>query len=245
MDDTQDDFVGEFEAKRANDGYGLVMDKGSAEKQEMAEVFDAPDVGTMMAGDEGEDAGAQIAMDDAPEAGAGPGVDVTQVASATAEATALPAIEDKAVESQQPAKTMSFGEAFKAARAAGEKVFKWNGKSYTTALKSEKPTQRIKPQPKPVEQPVEEAPAEIAKAVFTLKESDNGIGPDLTMRPKPDARGIYEGAAIGPNTRRELAAKIDRATNAKVTPMTVTGEDGAQRPARSVAELMAARKAAQ
>lgn len=246
MDDTQDDFVGEFETKRSSDGYGLVMDKGSAEKQEMAEVFDAPDVGTMMPAenDAGEDAGAQTAMDDAPEAESGPGVDVTPVASATAEATALPAIEGKAVESQQPAKTMSFGEAFKAARAAGEKVFKWNGKSYTTALKSEKPTQRIKPQPKPVEQPVEEAPAEIAKAVFKL-ESDNGIGPDLTMRPKPDARGIYEGAAIGPNARRDLAAKIDRATSAKVTPMTVTGEDGAQRPARSVAELMNTRKAAQ
>lgn len=247
MDDTQDDFVGEFEVKRANDGYGLVMDKGSAEKQEMAEVFDAPDVGTMMPGDEGEDDGAQIAMDESPEAD--PGVVVTPVASATAEATALPAIEGKAVESQQPAKTMSFGEAFKSARAAGEKVFKWNGKSYTTALKSEKPAQRIKPQPKPqqVVPPTEEeaTPAEIAQAVFKPEESGSGIGPDLTMRPKPDARGIYEGAVIGPNTRRELAAKIDRAKNAKVTPMTVTGEDGAQRPARSVAELMNARKAAQ
>lgn len=243
--DTEDAFIEKFESERSNDGYGLVMDKGSAEKQEMAEVFDAPDVGTMMPGDEGEDDGAQIAMDESPEADHG--VVVTPVASATAEATALPAIEGKAVESQQPAKTMSFGEAFKSARAAGEKVFKWNGKSYTTALKSEKPTQRIKPQPKPVEQPVEEAPAEIAKAVFKLKESDNGIGPRLNpaMQPRPGARGIYEGAAIGPNTRRELAAKIDRAKNAKISPMTVTGEDGAQRPARSVAELMNARKAAQ
>lgn len=182
---------------------------------------------------------------------ASPGVEVTPVASATAEATALPAIEEKAVEQQQPVKTMSFGEAFKAARASGEKVFKWSGRSYTTALKSEKPAQRIKPQPKPqqVVQPTEEeaTPAEIAQAVFKLEESDSGIGPDLNpaMRPRPGARGIYEGAVIGPNTRREIAAKIDRAKKAKIVPMTVTGEDGAQRPARSVAELMSARKAAQ
>ena len=245
--DTEDAFVEKFESERSNDGYGLVMDKGTAERQEMAEEFDAPDVGTMIPTDDAdEDVGAQIDM-----AEASPGVEVTPVASATAEATALPAIEEKAVEQQQPVKTMSFGEAFKAARASGEKVFKWNGRSYTTALKSEKPAQRIKPQPKPqqVVQPTEEeaTPAEIAQAVFKLEESDSGIGPDLNpaMRPRPGARGIYEGAVIGPNTRREIAAKIDRAKNAKIAPMTVTGEDGAQRPARSVAELMSARKAAQ
>lgn len=245
--DTEDAFIEKFESERSNDGYGLVMDKGTAERQEMAEEFDAPDVGTMIPTDDAdEDVGAQIDM-----AEASPGVEVTPVASATAEATALPAIEEKAVEPQQPVKAMSFGEAFKAARASGEKVFKWNGRSYTTALKSEKPAQRIKPQPKPqqVVQPTEEeaTPAEIAQAVFKLEESDNGIGPALNpaMRPRPGARGIYEGAVIGPNTRREIAAKIDRAKNAKISPMTVTGEDGAQRPARSVAELMSARKAAQ
>lgn len=248
MDETQDNaFIRKFEDERSGDGYGLVMDKGTAERQEMAEEFDAPDVGTMIPVDDAdEDVGAQIDM-----AEASPGVEVTPVASATAEATALPAIEEKAVEQQQPVKTMSFGEAFKAARASGEKVFKWNGRSYTTALKSEKPAQRIKPQPKPqqVVQPTEEdaTPAEIAQAVFKLEESDSGIGPDLNpaMRPRPGARGIYEGAVIGPNTRREIAAKIDRAKKAKIVPMTVTGEDGAQRPARSVAELMSARKAAQ
>jgi len=38
-----------------------------------------------------------------------------------------------------PAKTQSFGQAFKAARAAGDKTFDWNGKSYTTQIAGEKP----------------------------------------------------------------------------------------------------------
>ena len=55
MADTEDDFIEKFESERASDGYGLVMDRGTAEKQEMAEAFDAPDAGTKMPENEGDD----------------------------------------------------------------------------------------------------------------------------------------------------------------------------------------------
>lgn len=44
---------------------------------------------------------------------------------------------DKPAAAAAPAKPMSFKEAFAANRKAGAKVFEWNGKKYTTALKSE------------------------------------------------------------------------------------------------------------
>lgn len=44
---------------------------------------------------------------------------------------------DKPAAAAAPAKPMSFKEAFASHRKAGAKVFEWNGKKYTTALKSE------------------------------------------------------------------------------------------------------------
>lgn len=255
MADTEDAFVEKFESERSNDGYGLVMDKGSAEKQEMASEFDdAPDEGAMAvedSGDDAEDFMTNLTPDAAPVEVGGP------MAVASIEATDLPPIvEATPTTAAIPKKAtstdgMTFGQAFKTARADGKSVFTWRGKSFSTKLKSEVAEKRRAATPV-VEQAADEAiePAPDAVPPQTAPsqaESTSGIGPRLNpaMRPKPDARGIYEGAVIGPNTRRELAAKIDRAKNAKVTPMTVTGEDGAQRPARSVAELMNARKAAQ
>ena len=259
MADTEDDFIEKFESERASDGYGLVMDRGTAEKQEMAEAFDAPDVGTKMPENEGDD-DQDPSIELPSTAPATAEAESMPVAQAVAVGVALPPLDEAEAEAAKPApeKSMSFGEAFKAARAAGKKDFSWinpkTGKSqkFTTKLKSE--VVRPKAMPAPVaDQPKESAASEPLpdgappQAALVQKESTSGIGPRLNpaMQPRPGARGIYEGAAIGPNTRRELAAKIDRARNAKVTPMTVTGEDGAQRPARSVAELMSARKAAQ
>jgi hypothetical protein len=44
--------------------------------------------------------------------------------------------------------TNSFGDAFKEARAAGDKTFMWKGKSYTTEVASEKPKSTVKQQEK-------------------------------------------------------------------------------------------------
>ena len=262
MADTEDEFVEKFESERSNDGYGLVMDKGAAERQEMAGEFDdAPDIGTMDgdgdSGDDAEDFASEIAPQSAPESSQ---VEVgAPMEAASIEVAELPPLKGSATASaataqKQPA--LSFGEAFKAARAAGKKDFSWTNpktgkaQTFTTKLKSEAA------RPKAMSAPATDQPEESAaskplpdaappQAALVQKESTNGIGPRLSpaMQPKPGAHGIYEGAAIGPNTRKQVSEAIDRAKNAKATPMTVTGEGGEQRPARSVAELMAARKA--
>ena len=181
--------------------------------------------------------------------------------AASIEVAELPPLEGSATASaataqKQPA--LSFGAAFKAARAAGKKDFSWTnpktGKSqkFTTKLKSEAARPTAMPAPVVDQSPESAASKPLPdaappQAAPVQKESTSGIGPRLNpaMQPKSGSRGIYEGAVIGPNTRKQVSEAIDRAKNAKVTPMTVTGEDGEQRPARSVAELMNARKAAQ
>lgn len=253
MTGNEDDFVGEFETKRANDGYGLVMDKGSAEKQEMAQQFDAPDVGTMEPeAAEAEDpvqappapVGGEVPVADSLDAGesvvdAAPAV-TSPVAESTVKGEVLPAAE--------PVKGMSFGEAFKKYRDAGEKTFPWTnpktGKTsiYSTALKSEKA--KSLPKAAPVAAPAEEpTPQAIAVEVFRLQDepapatgparSTGGIGPDLNpaMQPKPGSKGIYANVGVS-------------APQKQVAPINVTGKDGAARPAESVAEVMAARKGA-
>lgn len=261
MTGNEDDFVGEFETKRANDGYGLVMDKGSAEKQEMARNFnDEVEVGSPMAEPEIETAdlpmaaggiydevapgseadkalGGEVATADSlgegeTVVGSADPVVSSPVTESTVKAEALPAAEAD--------KGMSFGEAFKAARAAGKKAFDWNGKSFTTALKSEK----AKPLPKaaPVAAPAKEpTPQAIAEAVFKDEpapatgpaRSTGGIGPDLNpaMQPKPGAKSIYANVGVS-------------APQKQVAPINVAGKDGSSRPAESVAEVMTDRKGA-
>ncbi len=254
------DFVGEFETKRANDGYGLVMDKGTAEKQKMAEVFNAPDVGTMDTTAEEEEPAAPAldvpAESETPTAGEVATADSlgegeTIVGSAdpvVGGPIAESAVKGEALPAAEPVKGMSFGEAFKKYRAAGKKDFPWTnpktGKTsiYSTALKSEK----AKPLPKaaPVAAPAEEpTPQAIAVEVFRLQDepapatgparSTGGIGPDLNpaMQPKPGAKGIYANVGVS-------------APQKQVAPINVTGKDGNARPAESVAEVMAARKGA-
>lgn len=252
--DTEDAFIEKFESERSNDGYGLVMDKGTAERQEMAEVFDAPDVGTMAvedSGDDAEDFMTDLASDAVPVEVGGPmAVASIEVTDLPPIAEAAPAAAATAPKKADSTDSITFGQAFKTARADGKSVFTWRGKRFNTKLKSEIVKKRAAAPvvEQATDEAIEPAPGAVPpQRAHSQAESTSGIGPRLNpaMQPKPDARGIYEGAVIGPNTRRELAAKIDRAKNAKVTPMTVTGEDGAQRPARSVAELMNARKAVQ
>lgn len=257
MTGNEDDFVGEFETKRSNDGYGLVMDKGSAEKQEMAANFDEePEVGKPMevpeigatdlpglTGDAGDEMAPGSEADKALN-GAVPAADSLDAGESVADAPAVTApVKESAVKAEalpaaEPAKGKSFGEAFKAARANGEKDFPWNGKIYSTALKSE-----VSKAIKPKVAPIKAAPAKdmsVAEEVFSEPEvpagparSTGGIGPDLNpaMQPKPGAKGIYAGAGVS-------------APQKQVAPINVTGKDGNARPAESVAEVMAARKGA-
>lgn len=86
----------------------------------------------------------------------------------------------------EPAKPTTFKEAFAAARKSGLKVFDWNGKKYTTELKSDK-----KPMQKAVEAAVDKSvppPATFPKEPPAKK----GMGPALTMLPKEGAPSIYE-----------------------------------------------------
>ena len=253
MTGNEDDFVSKFENERSNDGYGLVMDKGSAEKQEMGRHFNEPEVGAPMAEPEIEVAELPAIETETPAAevsvteslgegesvvGSADPVVSSPVAESKVKGEALPAAE--------PVKGMSFGERFAKARLNGEKTFEWKnpktGKTsiYSTTLKSEK----AKPLPKaaPVAAPAEEpTPQAIAAEVFRLQDepapatgparSTGGIGPNLNpaMQPKPGAKGIYAGAGVS-------------APQKQVAPINVTGKDGNSRPAESAAEVMAARK---
>ena len=259
MDTQDEEFVEKFEAERSNDGYGLVMDKGTAEKQEMAEAFDAPDIGTMMPEEDAEDGGATLeagsAQEDA-EPAAATGVETAPVAPQPAiTATELPSFDEpevKAVAPTAPEKALSFGQAFKAARVAGKKDFQWTNpktgktQTFTTQLKSEAKAKAASPAVERAPEPVAEPVAQAAP-ITPRRESTSGIGPTNVMRPKPGARSIYDSALGGPDPIKTVKDKAARSMNAEVNvePFLVKGKDGTVRPAESVAELMAARKAAQ
>ncbi len=243
MTGNEDDFVGEFETKRSDDGYGLVMDKGSAEKQEMAASFDEePEVGAPMEEPEIETADLPaITEESAPVPVAdslAEGESVVDAAPAVASPVTDSEVKGETLPAAEPAKGKSFGAAFKAARADGLKDFPWKGKIYSTQLKSEA-MKVIKPKATPIKAaPVEDM--SVAEAVFSEHEvpagparSAGGIGPDLNpaMQPKPGAKSIYAGAGVTTPKKQ-------------VAPINVTGKDGSSRPAESVAEVIAARKGA-
>ena len=73
------------------------------------------------------------------------GESVVDAAPAVTSPVAESAVKAKVLPAAEPVKGMSFGEAFKAARAAGKKAFDWNGKSFTTS-----PTQRLDQRAQPV-----------------------------------------------------------------------------------------------
>lgn len=269
MTGNDDDFVDEFETKRASDGYGLVMDKGTAEKQEMARNFnDEVEVGSPMAEPEIETAdlpmaaggiydevapgseadkalGGEVATADS--LGEGESV-VSAAAPVVSSPVTTPEVKGEALPAAEPVKGMSFGEAFKKYRAAGKKDFPWTnpktGKTsiYSTALKSEK----AKPLPKaaPVTSPTEEpTPQAIAVEVFKLQDE-----------PAPATVPARSTGGIGPDLNPAMQPKPSAkgiyanvgvsAPKKQVAPINVTGKDGNARPAESVAEVMAARKGA-
>ena len=252
MTGNEDDFVGEFETKRSDDGYGLVMDKGSVEKQEMGRHFDEPEVGAPMEEPEIETADLPaITEESAPVPVAdslAEGESVVDAAPAVASPVADSEVKGETLPAAEPAKGMSFGERFAKARLNGEKTFEWKnpktGKTqiFTSQLKSEKAKKpATKAAPAVEAAPVEESPSQIAEAVFKLQDdvpagpvrSTGGIGPDLNpaMQPKPGAKSIYANVGVS-------------APQKQVAPINVTGKDGAARPADSVAEVIAARKGA-
>lgn len=248
-----DEFVEKFQAGRADDGYGMLLDKGTQDQREMADEFNGVEVGDPIA-DPDVQATALAPMAE-PEGG---GIDVEPsvaddapvvvvggpIAAQEVVATPLPAApSDKKAAHDMDG--MKFGEVFKHFRGKGDKSFQWRGKTYTTALKAEgaRGARSMQPQAKAASDQ-KAADAAVAAEVFQqpdatpkprppLKESTSGIGPKLTgMLPKPGARSIYEGAGV---------TLVD--PDKRVKPLTVTGKDGQQRPAESLADLMTSRKA--
>ena len=250
--DIDDEFVEKFESDRSDDGYGMLLDKGTQEQREMSDEFNGVEVGGPIA-DPDVQATALAPMAE-PEGG---GIDVEPSVADDASvvvggpipvqevvATPLPAApSDKKAAHDMDG--MKFGEVFKHFRGKGDKSFQWRGKTYTTALKAEgaRGARSMQPQAKAASDQ-KTADAAVAAEVFQqpdaapkprppLKESTNGIGPKLTgMLPKPGTRSIYEGAGV-------TLADPDK----RVNPLTVTGKDGQQRPAESLADLMTSRKA--
>jgi len=82
-------------------------------------------------------------------------------------------------------KAETFGEAFKAARAAGKSIFTWNGKSYTTKTKEEAAKATSKAAPKAEAKPAAKAPEKKAEPTKTT----GGAGP---MNPVKDQRGGFK-----------------------------------------------------
>lgn len=252
MDGEDQNFVSDFEAKRTNPGYGIVLDSGTQERQDMAKEFDSitSDTAAEGGGYANDNATQDVGVEVGAPISSGSDVVVADLPAfdAPSDPEAAPAADDA-----PDYDNMTFGQAFKRARQEGVKDFSWKGKLFTTKLKSEaakaitkpvskKPQALAKDPAMAQDEPVQAA--KVPGAAPARAESANGIGPDINpaMRPKPGAPGIYEGAAIGPNTRADVARAIERASSAKVAPMTLQDADGTIRPARSVAELMAAKR---
>lgn len=77
------------------------------------------------------------------------------------------------------AKPESFKAAFARHRAAGDKVFDWNGKKYTTELASEKKAPAAKPAVKPAAESVVKKPAAVAKADDKIDVTVNAENPSV------------------------------------------------------------------
>lgn len=111
---------------------------------------------------------------------------------AMADAGGMEAEKEVAAQVAKPVETpkpTSFKDTFAAARKDGLKVFDWNGKKYTTALKGEA---------KPAQKAVAKAAAVVDKSVpppatFSKEPpAKQGAVPKLTMLPKEGTPSIYE-----------------------------------------------------
>ena len=126
----------------------------------------------------------------------------------------------------EPAKKQTFGQAFKAARAGGAKTFEWEGKKFTTDLKSDTKTE-AKPAAKTEAKP--EVKAEVKAEAK----------PASPAKPKPDAKPDFSAAASADGSAIMDAAE----TGEKFKPAqtkTVKSESGMgpsitlPRPAKSI-----------
>lgn len=111
---------------------------------------------------------------------------------------------DKLRDVQKNSRPLTFKEAFRQARADGEKTFSWQGKTYTTALAAEKPS-AVK----------EKAPEILPARPMTKRESDaekareSRLGSSMLKR---DIFGMEPDAYI---LKRRLAARDNEAASFK------------------------------
>jgi hypothetical protein len=134
----------------------------------------------------------------------------------------------KAAAEAEPAKKQTFGQAFAAARRAGDKTFMFNGKSFSTAMASDKakpaaktaapaagrvgPTkERAAAMPKAA--PKAEAPKPAAPAKSTR--SVTAINPGVLRRTEADEKARADRKAAGDKARSE--AKAAKATADKAS----------------------------
>ncbi|TCR92582.1 hypothetical protein [Rhizobium sp. BK376] len=109
-----------------------------------------------------------------------------------------------------------FGNAFKAARASGKKVFTWNGKSYTTKLKSETTAKAPKNVPTPTPKPDNTPPGDKTKddtlQPSSTTDSSGADTPAPQQGPKP-AKDVGIASAKSP-----IGQAAARVANAPSTP---------------------------
>ena len=114
--------------------------------------------------------------------------DESERGSMTADQQANSDVTNAAAKTAEP---QSFKQAFAAARSGGDKVFNWNGKSYTTELASSKPA------------PKAEAPAPKAETKATPK----------AEAPAPKAETKADTAPKSTGTYRDISGKVRSKTD--------------------------------
>ena len=105
--------------------------------------------------------------------------------------------------------SLSFGDAFKAARASGDKTFTWKGKSFTTQMAGESaPGKRTAPAAKVNKPaaPAAKAPATPAKAPATPASWTASSAPKYLTR----GQGAYEGPVVGRQVEAPAPASMNK-----------------------------------
>lgn len=141
MEQAQDEYADTFNGKAGEDSTGYGINPAVAEMDAMAKAFAEPDVVV----------GAPIKIEK---------IEAQVLPAATGEASPDPMVESQPEQTEQPATSeaqapeakpefKTFGQAFKYHRAqamnGGPSTFEWNGKKFTTQLKSEVAPGKAKP----------------------------------------------------------------------------------------------------
>ena len=219
MEQAQDEYADTFNGKTGEDsaGAGYGIDPAKADVEAMAQAFAEPDV-KVGAPIKIEKIEAEVLPEATGEASPEP-ADKTQPEQP--EQSAAP--EAKATEAAPEFKT--FGQAFKYHRAqamnGGPTTFEWNGKKFTTQLKSELPAKKA-------------APAKAKTATEAQKFEDEFVNRDQPKIDRSKTLAYREGAASQPvnlnedptriKTADEIAAGVVRA--GKVAPSEPAPKDG-------------------